>query len=218
PGIAGGGVRRRQGHRQQSVRAQLALGIGAVHLDQASVEPRLIARIASQESLLEHAVGVLDGLLNAFAAEARLVAIAQLHGLARSCRSARGDGGTPQRARIEQHIGFDRGVTAGIDDLARADVGDSAHGVGVLNKISSSGRALTASSSSFSVFRSGSIRSRGHALGPSESALDGSGWVSMNIPAIPEATAARASTGMNSRWPPEAVPLPPGSCTEWVAS
>jgi hypothetical protein len=32
------------------------------------------------------------------------------------------------------------------------------------------------------------------------------------------ATAARASTGTNSRWPPEAVPCPPGSCTEWVAS
>ena len=33
-----------------------------------------------------------------------------------------------------------------------------------------------------------------------------------------ELTAARASTGMNSRWPPELVPCPPGNCTEWVAS
>ena len=32
------------------------------------------------------------------------------------------------------------------------------------------------------------------------------------------ATAARASTGTNSRWPPDEVPCPPGSCTEWVAS
>ena len=30
--------------------------------------------------------------------------------------------------------------------------------------------------------------------------------------------AARDSTGTNSRWPPELVPWPPGSCTEWVAS
>ena len=40
----------------------------------------------------------------------------------------------------------------------------------------------------------------------------------MKIPAIPLATAARASTGMNWRSPPEALPCPPGSCTECVAS
>ena len=40
----------------------------------------------------------------------------------------------------------------------------------------------------------------------------------MNTPATPTATAARASTGTNSRSPPEAAPLPPGCCTEWVAS
>src|SRR5205085_5919073 len=57
-----------------------------------------------------------------------------------------------------------------------------------------------------------------HALGPSESALSGSGWVSMKSPAMPTATAARASTGTNSRWPPDLPSAPPGSCTEWVAS
>ena len=40
----------------------------------------------------------------------------------------------------------------------------------------------------------------------------------MKMPATPTATAARASTGTNSRWPPDDVPWPPGSCTEWVAS
>ena len=37
-------------------------------------------------------------------------------------------------------------------------------------------------------------------------------------PATPAATAARARTGTNSRWPPDMLPWPPGSCTEWVAS
>ncbi len=55
-------------------------------------------------------------------------------------------------------------------------------------------------------------------LGPSDGALSGSWWVSMKTPATPTATAARASTGTNSRSPPEAVPCPPGCCTEWVAS
>ncbi len=36
-------------------------------------------------------------------------------------------------------------------------------------------------------------------FGPSEGALSGSGWVSMKTPATPTATAARASTGTNSR-------------------
>ncbi len=55
-------------------------------------------------------------------------------------------------------------------------------------------------------------------FGPSEGALSGSWWVSMKTPATPTATAARASTGTNSRSPPEEVPCPPGCCTEWVAS
>ena len=58
----------------------------------------------------------------------------------------------------------------------------------------------------------------GTALGPSDSAFAGSGWVSMKTPAMPTAIAARASTGTNSRWPPLLVPWPPGSCTLWVAS
>ena len=52
----------------------------------------------------------------------------------------------------------------------------------------------------------------------SDGALSGSGCVSMKKPATPTAAAARASTGANSRCPPEEPPSPPGCCTEWVAS
>ena len=45
-------------------------------------------------------------------------------------------------------------------------------------------------------------------FGPSEGARSGSWWVSMKTPATPTATAARASTGTNSRWPPEEAALP----------
>ena len=47
--------------------------------------------------------------------------------------------------------------------------------------------------------------------GPSDFAFAGSGCVSMNSPATPVAIAARASTGTNSRCPPDLVPCPPGS-------
>ena len=55
-------------------------------------------------------------------------------------------------------------------------------------------------------------------FGPSLGARSGSSWVSTNRAATPTASAARASTGTNSRWPPLLPPWPPGCCTEWVAS
>ena len=69
---------------------------------------------------------------------------------------------------------------------------------------------FTSRSSSTRVVSRLSMRSSGQALGPSDFAFAGSGCVSMNRPATPVATAARASTGTNSRWPPELVPCPPG--------
>ena len=80
-------------------------------------------------------------------------------------------------------------------------------------------RALLASASNaISLLTNASNSRSGTMLGPSDGAWSGSGWVSMNTPATPTATAARASTGTNSRSPPDEVPLPPGCCTEWVAS
>src|SRR5208337_4211166 len=57
------------------------------------------------------------------------------------------------------------------------------------------------------------------AFAPSDFASLGLSWTSMNTPSTPAATAARASTGMNSGCPPLAAgPLPSdcddGSCTE----
>src|SRR3984957_8222264 len=114
---------------------------------------------------------------------------------------------------MQHHIRFDGGIAARIDDLAAADIDDTTH-----NEDSSKGCFFTALSNSLSVARSEAMRSRGQAFGPSDNAFAGSGCVSMNIPATPAATAARAKTGTNSRCPPETSPLPPGSCTECVAS
>ena len=79
-------------------------------------------------------------------------------------------------------------------------------------------RCLASASNACNSATSASNSRSGTMLGPSEGAWSGSGWVSMNTPATPTATAARASTGTNSRCPPEAPPSPPGCCTEWVAS
>ncbi len=52
----------------------------------------------------------------------------------------------------------------------------------------------------------------------SDLAWAGLGWASINRTLAPAAIAAFARVGMNSRCPPEEVPRPPGSWTEWVAS
>src|SRR5690606_10573160 len=72
-------------------------------------------------------------------------------------------------------------------------------------------RATRVSSNAF-------IRPSGTAFGPSDQASAGLGCVSMNRPATPAATPARASTGTMSRAPPLTAPRPPGFCTEWVTS
>src|SRR5690606_14667654 len=167
----------------------------------------------TQERLPQHRIHVLHGLEHALPEIAPAVSVAQLDRLPRPRRGPRGHSGTPYRTALQHHVGFNGRIAAGVDDLPRADIGDSAH-----SRDSSKGFFLTVRSSSTSVASSGSMRSSGQALGPSESASAGFGCVSMKSPAIPAATAARAKTGTNSRWPPEALPFPPGSCTECVAS
>src|SRR6266568_7010594 len=66
--------------------------------------------------------------------------------------------------------------------------------------------ALASRSNSINVRTSPGKSLSGIILGPSEGARSGSSWVSMKIPATPTATAARASTGTNSRSPPETAP------------
>ena len=56
------------------------------------------------------------------------------------------------------------------------------------------------------------------ALAPSDSAFSGASCTSTNTPSTPAATAARASGSINSGWPLDALPAPPGSWTLCVAS
>src|SRR5579864_8557394 len=92
---------------------------------------------------------------------------------------------------------------------------DAAYGVARATSIA----CLTASNS-FNTSRSLVDSS---AFAPSDFAILGLSCTSRNTPSTPAATAARASKGMNSGWPPlTAGPLPSdcaeGNCTEWVAS
>ena len=52
--------------------------------------------------------------------------------------------------------------------------------------------------------------SRGSIEAPSDGAVSGFSWVSMNTPAIPTAVPAFAKVSMNSLEPPLSEPFPPG--------
>ena len=154
-------------------------------------------------------VHVLHRLEHALAAIAALVAVAQLDGLAAAGGGAGGHRGAAHHAGLEQHVGLDGGVAARIEDFPRDDVDDGAH-ARLSPCLSAKPLFFTAPVELDQRLEQLLHAPSGQAFGPSESAFAGSGCVSMKTPATPVATAARASTGTNSRCPPEAVPCPPG--------
>jgi hypothetical protein len=114
-------------HGQHRVGAQAALVVGAVQVDQRLVEEVLLGGVEAQHRLGDLGVDVLDGLEHALAEVARLVAVAQLDGFARAGGRARGHGRAAHGARLQQHVAFDGGVAARVQDLAADDVNDCAH-------------------------------------------------------------------------------------------
>src|SRR6202035_4094465 len=164
-GIGGCGVRIGEGNGEQRVRAPAALRVSAVELDHLGVDASLIARIVSHQRLLQHCVHALDSLQYTLAAIALLVSVTQLDCFACTRRRARRDSRTAHHAALEHHIRLNRGVAARINDLATADVLNSAH-----NRLSSKGLALVIRSSSASVVSRGSMRPSGQAFGPSDNA------------------------------------------------
>jgi len=124
----GRGARHRHADRERRVRAQAALVLGAVQVDQRAVQERLLARVQPQNCFADLGVDVLDRLQHALAEVALLVAVAQLDRLARAGRRARRHRGAAHRAALEQHVAFDGGVAATVENFAADDVNDGTHG------------------------------------------------------------------------------------------
>jgi len=122
-----GGFGHRHRHCEQRIGAEARLVVAAVEVDERPVDEGLLGGVESDDGLGDLGVDVLDGLQHALAAEALRVVVAQLDRLARAGRGAGGHCGAPHDARLEQHIGLDRGVAARVEDLARDDVDDGAH-------------------------------------------------------------------------------------------
>ena len=109
-------VRRRLGvgerDREDGVRAQLGLGFRPVQLEHDAVNRQLVERVHAAQRRQDLLGDVLDRLGDAFAQVALLVAVAQFEGFVLARAGARRHRRAPERAAIQDHINFHRGITA----------------------------------------------------------------------------------------------------------
>ena len=126
--LFGGSAGHGHGHGQHGVGAQAALVLGAVEVDQGLVQERLLGGIQAQHGLGNFGVDVFHGLEHALAQVAALVAITHFNGFAAAGGGARRHSGPAHHARFEQHVAFDGGVAAAVQNLATDDVNDGTHG------------------------------------------------------------------------------------------
>ena len=91
------------------------------------VEGALLGGAGARQRRGDLAVDVGDRLRDALAGPG-VAAVAQLDRLELAGRGARGDRGEAARAGLERDLDLDGRVAARVEDLARVDGGDGAHG------------------------------------------------------------------------------------------
>ena len=124
PGVFRGRLGDGQRYREHGVGAQPRLVVGAIEIDERLVDERLLARVEPDDGFADLGVDVLDRPEYALAAVPALVAIAQFDRFAAAGGGTRRDRGTTAHAGLEQHVGFDRRITSGIQDFTRDDIDD----------------------------------------------------------------------------------------------
>ena len=106
---------------------ELGLGLGAVQIEHDAVNGQLVERVHAFEGGQDVIGDILDGLGDALAEEAFLVAVAQFDGFVFAGAGAGGHRRAPDGAAGEQDVNFHGGIAARIEDFPRNDVRDSAH-------------------------------------------------------------------------------------------
>jgi hypothetical protein len=123
----GRGFRCGEADAEDRVGAEAALVRGAVEVDHRLVEFALVLGIEADEQVGDFAVHRCDRLGDALAEIPALVAVAQFDRLMRAGRRTRGHRSAAEAAVFEQHIDFDGGVAAAVEDFAAVDVDDGGH-------------------------------------------------------------------------------------------
>ena len=116
-----------QRHAQDGVGTELGFVGGTVRGNQRGIDGTLVEGVEAHDGVSALVVDVLDGLRNALAQVAALVAIAQLAGLKGAGRSTRRHHCAAKAAVLEHDLDLDGGVAAAVEHLATVDVQNIAH-------------------------------------------------------------------------------------------
>ena len=126
-GVGRRGLGRGQGDPEQRVGAEAALVRGAVELDHRLVERALLGGAGAGQRRGDLAVDVGDGARDALAGPG-VATVAQLDRLELAGRGAGGNRGQTAGAGLQRDFDLDGRIAARVEDLARVDGGDGAHG------------------------------------------------------------------------------------------
>jgi hypothetical protein len=110
-----------------SGRPLVGFEVRAVRLEHPVIEPALILGVEADQKIAQRSVDMCDRFEHALAAVSLRLAVAQFHSFARSGGSAGRNSRPADHAGMQQHIRFDGGIAARIDDFAAADIDNTTH-------------------------------------------------------------------------------------------
>ena len=123
-GGGSGGLGGGEGDAEDGVGTELGLGLRAIELDHGAVNAGLVEGVEAEERGCDLPLHVAHGLLNALAAVAGLVAIAELDGLVFPGGGTGRNRGTAEVAGGKFDVNFDRGIATGVDNFASGNGAD----------------------------------------------------------------------------------------------
>lgn len=123
----GSGAGDGQRHAQDGVGTELGLVGGTVRGNQRGIDGALVEGVEAHDGVSALVIDVLDGLRNALAQIAALVAVAQLTCLKGAGRSTRRHHCAAKAAVLEHDLDLDGGIAAAVEHLATVDVQNIAH-------------------------------------------------------------------------------------------
>ena len=112
------------GDREDRVRAQLGLVLGAVRRDHCLVDRIDVGSVHAAKRVVDDGVDVVDRLGNALAAETLLVAVAKFERLELARGRAARSRASADGAACKHNFRFNGRVAAGIDDLSAVNFDD----------------------------------------------------------------------------------------------
>ena len=113
-----------QRYTEDSICAEVALGLGAVELDHSLVDTNLVGNVHTYDLLCDDLVYVLNSLLNALTEVTALVAVTKLQSLVLTGRCAAGNCCTAKCAASGCYFNFDGRIAARVKDLTCVNTND----------------------------------------------------------------------------------------------